>query len=155
MQHCDDRADRERPAGNQPDSLKRRKDGRHMVDFTGDSVFNLKKIDEKDIHKSVYALLITGEEILGGYRIVRDQVVFTTKRIITLDVQGVTGKKQDIFCIPYAKIQYFSVQTAGFGEMIPDGKLTLYFMDGNKMAFEFKDNCNILEIARMISQYTM
>lgn len=126
-----------------------------MVDFTGDSVFNLKKIDEKDIHKSIYALLITGEEILGGYKIVRNQVVFTTKRILTLDVQGVTGKKQDIFCIPYAKIQYFSVQTAGFGEIIPDGKLTLYFMDGNKMAFEFKDNCNILEIARMISQYTM
>lgn len=126
-----------------------------MVDFTGDSVFNLKKIDDKDIHKSAYALLITGEEILGGYKLVRDQVVFTTKRIISIDVQGVTGKKQDICVIPYAKIQYFTIQTAGFGEVVPDGKLTLYFMDGKKMAFEFKDNCNILEIARMISQYTL
>lgn len=126
-----------------------------MVDFTGDSVFNLKKIDDKDIHKSAYALLITGEEILGGYKLVRDQVVFTTKRIISIDVQGVTGKKQDICVIPYAKIQYFTIQTAGFGEVVPDGRLTLYFMDGKRMAFEFKDNCNILEIARMISQYTL
>lgn len=126
-----------------------------MVDFTGDSVFNLKKIDDKDIHKSAYTLLITGEEILGGYRVVRDQVVFTTKRIISIDVQGVTGRKQDICVIPYSKIQYFTIQTAGFGEVVPEGKLTLYFMDGKKMAFEFKDNCNILEIARMISQYTL
>ena len=68
-----------------------------MMDFAKDTVFNLKRINDKDINKNVISLLIGGESIIGVYKTIRDQVVFTTKRIITVDVQGITGKRPQGF----------------------------------------------------------
>lgn len=126
-----------------------------MMNFSKDSVFNLKQIEKEEINKNVFALLLDGEEIISGYKTIRDQVVFTTKRIITVDVQGVTGKRQELFTLPYSKIQYFGVQTVGFAELIPDAELALFFSNGNKAVFEFKGHCDILEIGKIISAYTL
>lgn len=126
-----------------------------MIDFSKNAVFNLQKIDNNQINKNVFALLIDGEQIISGYKTVRDQVVFTNKRIITIDVQGITGKRQDLFTLPYSKIQYFAVQTVGFAELIPDAELALFFSNGMKANFEFKGKCDILEIGKMIGQFTL
>lgn len=89
-----------------------------MINFTKDTVFNLKPIDEKDIQRDLVGLFINGEKVIGAYKTIRDQVIFTNKRIITIDVQGITGKRKDYSTLPYSKIQYFSVQTPGFAEML-------------------------------------
>ena len=54
---------------------------------------NLIRIQEKDICKNARALLLDGEQVVGAYKTVRDQVIFTTHRIIMVDMQGVTGTK--------------------------------------------------------------
>ena len=99
-----------------------------MMNFSKDAVFNLTKIDNDKLNKNVAMILVDGEEVVGVYKTVRDQVIFTDKRIITVDVQGITGKKQEIFTIPYNKIQYFGIQTVGFMELIPDAELELRSM---------------------------
>ena len=86
---------------------------------------------------------------MGTYRGVRDGVVFTNKRIIAINVQGMTGKKKDITSLPYSKIQAFSVETAGVLDL--DSELELWFSGLGKVKFEFVSNANISEICKLIS----
>lgn len=97
-----------------------------MINFSENAVFNLKPIDEKAVQQDVTKLFVDGEIIIGAYKTIRDQVVFTNKRIITIDVQGITGKRKDFSTLPYSKLQYFSVQTPGFAEFIPDCEMELF-----------------------------
>ena len=126
-----------------------------MIDFSKNAVFNLKQIDNSEINKNVQPILIDGETIIGAYKTIRDQIVFTNKRIITIDVKGLTGKKQELFTLPYTSIQYFGIQTVGFFELIPDAELALFFNNGMKANFEFKGKCDILEIGKIIGTYVL
>ncbi len=126
-----------------------------MINFSENSMINLQKISNNDINKNAKSLILDNETVIGVYKTIRDQVVFTDKRIMTVDVKGITGKKQEIFSLPYAKVQYFGIQTVGFAELIPDSELALFFNNGLKANFEFKGNNDILEIGKNISKYTL
>tara|TARA_B100000378_G_C17924786_1_gene371064 strand:+ start:432 stop:800 length:369 start_codon:yes stop_codon:yes gene_type:complete len=58
-------------------------------------------------------LLTDGEEILIGFTLIRDTFVFTNKRLILVDVQGLTGSKTEYKSVPYKAITRFSVESAG------------------------------------------
>ena len=126
-----------------------------MINFSENAVFNLKPIDEKAVQQDVTKLFVDGEIIIGAYKTIRDQVVFTNKRIITIDVQGITGKERISPHFPTLNYKYFSVQTPGFAEFIPDCEMELFFTNGFKARFEFKGNCNIIELGRILSQYVL
>ena len=67
-----------------------------MIDFNSEGFFaRLKKVGNEDFGKIINDFLIDGETVIGAYKSVRDGVVFTNKRIIAINVQGLTGKKQD------------------------------------------------------------
>lgn len=125
------------------------------VNFNQDSVFNLKPISTDAVRNEVQGLLITGEEICYAFQTVRDQLIFTNKRIISIDVQGITGKKKSFSTMPYSKIQFFSVQTPGFAELFLDSELTLTFSSGFTAEFEFKGKVDIGAIGRLISEYVL
>lgn len=125
------------------------------VNFNQSSVFNLKPIDVDSIKNDVNGLLIDGEEVKMAFKTVRDQLVFTNKRIISIDVQGITGKRRSFSTMPYSKIQYFSIQTPGFAELVPDSELFIMFSNTFTARFEFKGNVDIGEIGRMISEYVL
>lgn len=126
-----------------------------MINFSKDSVLNLKPIDKSTVIDEVQALLIGGEEVLEAFQTMRDQFVFTNKRIIAIDVKGITGKKKEFSTLPYSNVQYFSIQTPGLIEILPDCELELYFNNGFQATFEFKGQCNIVEIGKVISQYVL
>ena len=75
-----------------------------MINFANGTVFNLKPIDMKSVNQNALRILIDGEQPLCAFKTVRDQVLFTNKRIITVDVQGVTGKRQEVSTLPYSKV---------------------------------------------------
>lgn len=125
------------------------------VNFNQDSVWNLKPIRVDAIKGEVNGLLIGGEEVVMAFQTVRDQLLFTNKRIIAVDVQGITGKRKSFSTMPYSKIQYFSIQTPGFGELIPDSELFIMFSNTFTAKFEFKGGVDIGKIGRMISEYVL
>ena len=125
------------------------------VSFNSESVFNLKPIPLSEIQSDVRGLLVQGEECVQAFKTVRDQLVFTNKRIISVDIQGITGKRKSFARMPYAKVQYFSVQTPGFLELIPDSELFLMFSNGATAKFEFKGNTDIGQLGRLISEYIL
>lgn len=122
-----------------------------MVDFENGSIFKLKKSD--DTGKGVEQLLIPGEVIIGNYKGIRDFVVFTNKRVIAVNVQGVTGKKKDYTSLPYSKIQTFSIETSGVFDM--DSELELWFSGVGLVTFEFTGNSDIIEIGRAIGSFLL
>ncbi len=126
-----------------------------MVNFNKDSVFNLKPIDVSEVKNEVQAFLIDGESILEAFKTVRDQVVFTNKRIISIDVQGITGKRKSFSTLPYSTIQFFEIQTQGFMEIFPDTELFIQYANGFTAQFEFKGNVDICRIGKIISAYVL
>lgn len=124
-----------------------------MIDFKNGSIIKLKESTGSHCKREISPLLIPGEEIVSEYQALRDYVVFTNKRVIAVNVQGVTGKKKDFTSLPYSKIQLFSVETAGVFDL--DGELELYFSGAGKIKFEFSGNCNIAQIGRVIGQYVL
>ncbi len=125
------------------------------INFNQNSAWNLKPINVEEVRDEVNGLLIAGEEIVMAFQTVRDQLVFTNKRIVSVDVQGITGKRKSFSTLPYSKIQYFSIQTPGFAELIPDSELFVMFSNTFTAKFEFKGNVDIGKIGRLISEYVL
>lgn len=120
----------------------------------GDSnTFNLKEINIEKVRKEVMNFLLRDEEIIQAFETIRDQVVFTTKRIFVINVQGITGKKIAYISYPYSKIQYFGIETAGMLDI--DSELIIAFNDGNKLSFDFKKGVDIIEISKTISEFIL
>ena len=79
-----------------------------MINFNQNSAWNLKPINANEVREEVNGLLITGEEIIAAFKTIRDQLIFTNERIISIDVQGITGKRKSYSSMPYSKIQFFT-----------------------------------------------
>ena len=132
-----------------------------MIDFKNATFFKLKKVSNEKSESLVGPLLVSDENIISTYKGLRDQVVFTNKRIISINIQGLTGTKQDYTSMPYSRIQAYSVETAGMAEMMGLGKLTadceleLCFSSVGKVKFEFKGESDIKEICKMISEFVL
>lgn len=125
------------------------------VGFNQDSVFNLKPIGLDQIRGELQGLLIAGEQPMQAFKTVRDQLIFTNKRIISIDVQGITGRRKSFTSMPYSKIQFFSIQTPGFAEIFSDSELYVVFSNGTTATFEFNGKTDIGQIGRMISEYVL
>ena len=123
------------------------------INFNHDSVFNLNPMNKKEVVEEVNHLLIDGEVIVLAFKTVRDQLIFTNKRIIAVDIQGLTGTKKGFSILPYANIQYFTFQTPSIGELLlADSELYLVFNNGFKTKFEFSGNVDITLLGRVISE---
>lgn len=112
---------------------------------------NLKAINAKEIRSEVFDLLARDEEAVSAFKSVRDQVLFTNKRIIVINVQGITGKKVSYLSYPYSKVQYFGVETAGILDI--DSELILLSGNGACLTFDFKTNVDIQRLCALISNY--
>ena len=87
------------------------------------------------------------------FQTIRDQVIFTNKRVFIVNVQGVTGKKVSYFSYPYSKVQYFGIETAGILDV--DSELLLVFSDGNQLQFDFRSHVDVKRICANISAYIL
>ena len=120
----------------------------------GDSnLMNLKSVSVSQFRPEVSEILVPGEDIIQCFQTVRDQVLFSSKRVFVVNVQGITGKKVSYYSYPYSKVQYFGIETAGVLDI--DSELVLVFSDGNRLQFDFKAGVNIKGICAGISKYIL
>lgn len=70
-------------------------------------------ISECPVPNDVNDLLVDGENAIAAYKTIRDSAIFTNKRLIVRDAQGITGKKVEIYSLPYASINMWSTENAG------------------------------------------
>ena len=121
-----------------------------MIDFQNAAYLKLKPVNDSDFAGMITPMFVPGEQIIQSFRGIRDGVVFTNKRIIAVNVQGITGKKKDFTSLPYSKIQAFSIETAGVLDL--DSELELYFSGLGKVKLEISGQNDIAEIGKHISE---
>lgn len=121
-----------------------------MIDFKNKSVIKLKAVSIDDGHKFVDDLLIDNEYIIAAFSSMRDKLVFTDKRIISINVQGITGSKVDYTFIPYNKIQLFSIETAGMLDL--DAEIDVVVSAIGTIRFELSSSSDIKKICKKISE---
>jgi hypothetical protein len=115
---------------------------------------NAAEVNAKDIQRDLDALLVEGEQVVRAFRIVRDLFIFTDKRLVLIDKQGVTGKKAEYHSIPYKSISHFSVETAGTFDM--DAEMKIY-ISGNMTPIEreFKRGADIIGVQKTLAQFVL
>ena len=123
-----------------------------MIDFKNSEFIKL-KVASNAFNKELTPILVEGEVIHSTFKAVRDGVVFTNKRIIVINIQGLTGTKKDITSLPYSKIQAFSTESAGVLDI--DSELEVWFSGLGKIKLEFSDKVDIANICKMISHYVL
>lgn len=124
-----------------------------MIDFTNASYLKLRSVPTAHYENAVKSLLLPEERIEAAYQSIRDGLVFTDRRIITINVQGVTGKKKDFTTLPYSRIQAFSVETAGVIDL--DSELELWFSGLGRVKLEFTRDSDVGFLCRLIAAHTL
>ena len=115
---------------------------------------NASEVNIKELEKDLAATLIDGETVVKGFRIIRDMLIFTDKRLILIDKQGLSGKKVEFHSILYKSISHFSVETGGTFDL--DAELKIY-ISGNSMPIqrEFKKGTDIIGVQKMLAQFVL
>src|SRR5687767_12205606 len=112
------------------------------------------KIDIASIAEEIGRLLVPGEKVERAYKLIRDYFVFTSKRLILVDKQGVTGKKVEYHSIPYNRITHFSIETAGRLDL--DAELNIW-VTGMRTPIQkgFSKKLNIFEVQTVLATYVL
>jgi hypothetical protein len=124
-----------------------------MIDFKSASFVKLRPVDNQEGLGLVGDLLIEKENIFNSFKGMRDMVIFTDKRIIAVNVQGMTGKKKDYTSLPYSKVQAFSMESAGTFDR--DTELELWFSGLGKVKFEFISSFDVKSFSRFLGSYIL
>lgn len=115
---------------------------------------NASTVNAEDLANEFGPILIPGEEIEAAFVVWRDKWVFTNKRLILLDIQGVTGSKREYMTIPYRSIDRYCIETAGTLDEDCEMKLWIRGMS-EPLVKEFKRNTDIKGLQRTLSSHVL
>jgi hypothetical protein len=105
--------------------------------------------NEIPVPDDVRALLVDGETAITSFKTFRDSATFTSKRLIVRDAQGITGKKIEIYSLPYSAINMWSTENAG-GMLDRDAELELWTRAGH-IKVKLTKNADIRRIDSLIA----
>ncbi len=115
---------------------------------------NAAEVDIEEIRVEFQKILAPGEKIEKAYRLIRDMFLFTDKRLILVDKQGLTGKKTEYHSVPYRSITHFSIETAGNFDL--DAELKIW-LSGSQVPLQkqFNKSLNIYELQSVLAAYVL
>jgi hypothetical protein len=115
---------------------------------------NASEIEVPKIQGEFAQVLAAGERIEKAYQLIRDLFVFTNKRLLLVDKQGITGNKVEYHSLPYKNITHFSVETAGHLDL--DAELKIW-ISGTPMPIQkrFNKQLNIYEVQSVLAGYVL
>lgn len=112
---------------------------------------NASNVEINIVKKEVNDLLIPDEEIEAAFKLIRDLLIFTDKRFLIVDKQGLTGKKAEFHSIPYKSITHFSVETAGTFDL--DSELKIWVGGATEPVIykKFRKDKSIFDIQKILA----
>ena len=115
---------------------------------------NASEIKVEKLNDEYNKILMKTEKIERAYKIIRDLFIFTDKRLILVDKQGVTGKKTEYHSIPYKSITHFSIETAGNFDL--DAELKIW-ISGTALPIQknFNSSLNVYELQKILAEYCL
>jgi Bacterial PH domain len=100
-------------------------------------------------------ILIDGEEVVAGFKLMRDSIIFTNERLIIVNVQGITGSKVSSQSIPYSSIKSFTMITAGTMDLDCEISLIVSGFAGFPVSLKFKKGTNLNPIYKVLSTFAL
>ncbi len=115
---------------------------------------NASKIDANKIQEEFAKILAPQERVEHAYQLIRDYFVFTDKRLVLVDKQGITGSKVEYHSLPYKSITHFSIETAGTFDL--DAELKIW-ISGVAAPFQrqFNKKLSIYEVQAVLASYVL
>jgi hypothetical protein len=113
---------------------------------------NASRIDPRKAAQEFGKLLSQGEQVHAAYQLIRDSFLFTDRRLILVDKQGMTGKKVEYHSLPYKSITHFSVETAGTFDL--DAELKIW-LSGMSVPIQkrFGKGVDVYEVQALLSAF--
>ena len=113
---------------------------------------NASEVDPKELENEFSDVLSDQENIEAAFKIFRDKWIFTNKRLIMQDVQGMTGKKKEYHSVPYKSITHFLVETAGSFDADCEIKI---WISGNPKPLEkeLKKGIDVIGLQKILASY--
>lgn len=152
------------PKHSEPTTARVRSSVTHSVQFTpiGRSVMgifsgllgNASEVSGEKLDRLFDSILVPGERVEKAYQLIRDMLVFTNKRLILVDKQGVTGKKVELLSVPYSKITKYSKESAGHFDL--DAELKIWIGSAQEpLVQKFSRSVDIHEVYRVLSSFVL
>ena len=115
---------------------------------------NASKIDPSKIQEEFSQILAPGERVEHAYQLIRDYFVFTDKRFVLVDKQGLTGSKVAYHSIPYKSITHFSIETGGTFDL--DAELKIWISStAEPIQRQFNKRLSIYEVQAVLASYVL
>jgi hypothetical protein len=109
----------------------------------------------EELTKEFGNLLTEGESIEIGFKLIRDVFVFTNKRLIVVDKQGLTGKKIEYLSILYKAISRFSIETAGHFDLEAELKIWISGEEKPSVSKRFNKQVNIYDLQKVLANHVL
>ncbi|MBY5991862.1 PH domain-containing protein [Ferrimonas balearica] len=115
---------------------------------------NASEVDLDELHNELAPILASDETLKLAYKVIRDLFIFTNKRLLLIDKQGVTGKKVEYHSIPFKAITHFLVETNGRFDM--DAELKIWISGQSEpLVRELKRGTDVVGIQRAIADLVL
>mgnify|MGYP001164690728 CR=1 FL=1 len=116
---------------------------------------NAGTVDPQKLQSDYGQLLIDSETIEIGFKLIRDTFIFTNKRLIIIDVQGITGSKTEYLSVSYKSISRFSVETAGTFDLEAELKIWVSSEQTPSIMKRFNKSVNVYEVQKILAKHVL
>jgi len=116
---------------------------------------NAGAVNPDELRKQYDQLFCEGEVVELGFKLIRDTFIFTNKRLILIDKQGITGNKTEYKSITYKSISRFSIETAGTFELDAELKIWVSSEQQPSIVKQFNKSVNVYEVQKVLAQHVL
>jgi hypothetical protein len=116
---------------------------------------NAGAVEKEKLNNDFKQLLIEGEEIEIGFKLFRDTFIFTTKRLLLVDVQGLTGNKVEYKSVSYKSISKFGIETSGTFDLDAELKIWISSEVEPSISKKFNKAVNVYEVQKILAHYVL
>lgn len=116
---------------------------------------NAGQVNEEQLINQYGQLLIEDEKIEMGFKLIRDVFIFTNKRLILVEKQGITGSKIEYKSIAYKAISRFSVETAGTFDLEAELKIWVSSEENPSIIKQFTKSVNVYDVQKVLAYYVL
>lgn len=116
---------------------------------------NAGAVNQETLLKDYGKLLIENEAIELGFKLIRDTFIFTNKRLILIEKQGITGSKVEYKSILYKSITRFSVETAGTFDLDAELKIWVSSETNPSVVKQFNKSVNVYDVQSVLAHHVL
>lgn len=112
-------------------------------------------VSHEELSREYGKLLTEGEELELGFKLVRDTFVFTSKRMILVDKQGITGSKTEFMSVAYKSISRFSIETAGTFDLDAELKIWVSSEAAPSITKKFNKSVDVYDVQKVLAHHVL